>query len=209
MAFEAGEAQAGSGWEESCGISLFTLDWLDCSDPPRCIPWIGSGWKDSCMEQLYTLSWVCCDIIIGPEPEPPTGGGGHPVKGRRPKLYGDDIFFKGDVKKIKYLLKKFHSELKEESFTYQAEIDRFETAIEALEEMAQEVEAEIAVPTTDINLLILREFLKIDLLALREFILDLIAQVEILKLIRRKRQDEEAIIAMLMMTDPNMSIIIN
>jgi len=205
MAFQAGEGQAGSGWEESCGISLFTLDWLDCSDPPRCLPWIGSGWKDNCMDQIYTLSWVCCDIVVG---EPPSGGG-HPVKGRRPKLYGDDIFFKGDVNKIKYLLKKFHSELKEESATYQDEIDRFETAIEALEAMAQEVEAEIAVPTTDIDLLILREFLMIDLIALREFILDLIAQVEMLRLIRRKRQDEEAIIAMLMMTDPNMSIIIN
>lgn len=61
MAFQPGEGWTPSGWTESCGISLFTLDWLDCSDPPRCLPIIGSGWIVNCDEQLFTLAWVCCE----------------------------------------------------------------------------------------------------------------------------------------------------
>ena len=206
MAFQYGSGFAGQGWVEDCGISLFTLDRLDCGDPPECLPWIGSGWTVGCVDQIYTLSWICCDFTIG---EPPVGGGGHPVKVRRPKLYGEDIFFKGDVKKIKFLLEKFHGKFLEESATYQDEIERFESAIESLEAMAEEVEAEIAVPTTDLDALIMREFLIRDLLALREFILDLIAQAEILKLFKRRRQDEEAMLAILMGRSANTTIIIN
>ena len=214
MAFQYGEGQAGSGWEENCGISLFTLDWLDCGDPPECLPWIGSGWTAFCVDQLYTLSWICCDITVGEPPD--TGGGGHPVKGRRPKLFGEDIEFEAKVKKLKVVVKRIglateKGVIPENALTYKLEIERFEAAIELIEEKIVGAEAEILFleDAEEVDLQIKREFLIEDVVAAKEFQLDLISQVEILKLIKRKRQDEETIIAMLMMTDPNMSIIIN
>ena len=83
MAFQYGSGWAGEGWQEDCGISLFTLDRLDCSDPPDCLPWIGSGWVVNCDEQLFTLAWVCCDGTVIELPVGPDVGGGSSKAGRR------------------------------------------------------------------------------------------------------------------------------
>ena len=91
------------------------------------------------------------------------------------------------------------------------EVARFETAIEVLQAQEQQVESEIDLLSTEaaLELLIRREILINDLLAARAFILDLQEQAEILKLIRRRRQEEEAILTILMFDSDNMNITIH
>lgn len=91
------------------------------------------------------------------------------------------------------------------------EAQRFESAIQILQAQEAQVEAEIDLLATSaaLELLIRREILIRDLLAAREFILDLQEQAEILRLIKRRRQEEEVVLMALMLDIDNMNITIH
>jgi hypothetical protein len=140
------------------------------------------------------------------------GIGGGPFirrKLKKPTSFHELLNFKGDTE-------VFDVEIPPIPVTESAqgigqEVQRFEQAIDILQAQEAQVEAEIDLLSASavLELLIRREILIRDLLAAREFILDLQEQAEILRLIKRRRQDEEAILMTLMMDTDNMNITIH
>ena len=139
------------------------------------------------------------------------GGGPGFVRRRvkKPKSFMQLLDLQSDTGEIHVEIPPIQVE--ENSVGIGREVQRFEKAIEILQMQEQQVEAEIDLLSASaaLELLIRREILIKDLLAAREFILDLQEQAEVLRLIRRRRQDEEAMLMALMMDTDNMNITVH
>ncbi|MGI9569097.1 MAG: hypothetical protein ACR2PH_05020 [Desulfobulbia bacterium] len=189
-----------SGWANSSGVELFTIGWIPGSgeaDVP-CLPIFGQSWLADCPEQHYTLGWICCDTA---PVEPPGGGGGtiggHHKRRKKPKLLRKKIKHKSRTKLLDIEVEPIP--LEEIAEHIQREIERFELAIDLLSEKvmaAREIEPK-------------EQPLILDILDAEEFIEELEDQILILIDIKQRRQDEEAILAVLMLDINDINITIH
>ncbi len=131
------------------------------------------------------------DVVVEP---PVTGGGGHIQK---PEYYTKVISFTAPSETIKYEVQPI--KLEETSADYQKEMDRYGFFIDELAKQieAKEIELKILEAEQVIEQQIKYELLRLDIMAARAFIDELIDQIYQLLLLKRRRQDEEAIIAIL------------
>lgn len=132
-----------------------------------------------CIDSYISLGWFACQK----KPE----GLGYPGK---PDFYKDQIQFKSSTGLFDVEIQPI--EIEEKSFDYQKEIERFEKAITYIEDALNiEVEAEEEI----------KQIYLVDRGRALEYILLLIEQIFKLRGIKRKREDEEVIIAILIAED--------
>jgi len=136
---------------------------------------IGLGTID-CIDSYITFGWFAC-----PKKKEYEGGGY-----KKPDFYEEKIEFKSSTEVFDFTLPSI--ELTEDSKDYSREIERFEKAITFIEETLDvEVEGEAG----------LMEIYLVDRKRAVDFLLLLVEQMYKLTGIKKKREDEEIIIAIL------------
>ena len=155
---------------------------------------VATGGHIPCLSPLKiaTAGFIgSCDAV-----EPPVSSGGGSIVGReRPKYYSKIISYESESKEFKVEIPPIPVE--ESSLSYDKEIDRFQTAALSLGFQMQAVQEQLEMYAELLEeyryRLLLQDIRNTDL-----FIQDLLKQIEMLRLIRKKRADEEVILALIL-----------
>jgi len=136
-------------------------------------------------QSSFSVNSFLFDNAVEPPVTAPSSGGGRILV---PSLYAEDIKLEG-IKSGSFQLNINKEPVSEASNSYTREIDRFKRATDLLTIQIEAAKLEINLYNDKSR----EALIRLDLILIYKFIKDLLIQIELLKLIRKRRIEEEEI----------------